>query len=185
MSSGAGDTGAAGVAPVLRYVEMLATEARDMRARLIGESDPGKCATIRVLIDEVKTEISVTLANHQTFFAVLAAINAGQMNPDVVDYLKQAVSSLHEALERQKSEKRAPDPVVEPAILTQPESPSAPMLRRGIADRLAVAGGTTGGGAMWGAGIGACVAGPFGAAAGAGVGALAGAVVGLVSMVVD
>ncbi|MDR0727977.1 MAG: hypothetical protein LBF26_03780 [Puniceicoccales bacterium] len=66
---------------------------------------------------------------------------------------RQAVSSLRETLERQKAEKRAPDLVVEPATLTQSEPPSTPMLRRGMADRLAIAGGTTGGGAMWGLGL--------------------------------
>jgi hypothetical protein len=43
------DIAAAAAAPVLRYIEMLATEACDLRARLISESDAKKCATIRSL----------------------------------------------------------------------------------------------------------------------------------------
>jgi hypothetical protein len=44
------------------------------------------------------------LRDNRRFFVILAAINAGQMTPEVVDYLKQAVSSLREALEKQKRE---------------------------------------------------------------------------------
>ncbi|MDR2677713.1 MAG: hypothetical protein LBB26_04110 [Puniceicoccales bacterium] len=168
------DVCAAAAVPVLRRIEMLGNEACGLRAQLVSEFDAMKCTRIRGLIDEVETKIDAIMADHQKFLVVLAAINAGRMDPNVVEYLKLAVDSLRDALEKQKAKERVPDPVVRPAV----QPPLGPSSIPTAWDTMKVVGGIASGGAMWGIGIGACVAGPFGAAAGAGVGGAVGALAG-------
>jgi hypothetical protein len=177
------DIAAAAAAPVVRRVEMLGQEACALRARLVSESDAGRATRIRGLVDEVETKIDAIIRDHCSFLAVLAAINAGQMNPDVVEYLKLAVASLRDAVEKQKNEKLARDSVGTPVVV--PPAGAWVLPRVGIADKLAVVASAAGGGAVWGSTIGTAFAGPFGAAAGAGIGTAVGAVTAIVVTAFD